>query len=90
MPPPTVSGMSVTVDLPAAVLVRLRAEADRRGVSIDQVIAELVDRMPAGAPTAAGSSVGRRLSFAGTLSAEPELAETADEALEEIVRRTAG
>lgn len=32
----------------------------------------------------------RRLSFAGTLSADPDLAERAEEILDEIVRRHAG
>ncbi len=38
--------MSVTVDLPAATLRRLEAEAARRSVGIDVVIAELVDTLP--------------------------------------------
>lgn len=40
----------MTVELPADVLARLRAEAARRGVSIDELIAELADRLPAGDP----------------------------------------
>jgi hypothetical protein len=39
--------MTVTVDLPEHVLARLQAEAKRRGVSIDQVIAELTEALPA-------------------------------------------
>lgn len=78
--------MSVTVDLPAEALARLHAEAARRGVSIDHVIAELAHRLPAGAT----STKRRRLSFADTLSAEPALAERAEEILDEIVRRNAG
>lgn len=39
--------MTVTVDLPEDVLARLRAEATRRGVSIDLVIAELSRTLPA-------------------------------------------
>ena len=41
-----VVAMSVTVDLPAEVLARLEAEAARRGVSLDVVIAELADLLP--------------------------------------------
>ena len=33
--------MTVTVDLPEDALARLQAEAKRRGVSIDVVVAEL-------------------------------------------------
>lgn len=52
--------MDVTVDLPAEALRRLRAEAVRRGVSIDDVIAELAAQLPD------GRSEGRhRLSFIG-------------------------
>lgn len=52
--------MTVTVDLPEDVLVRLRTEAERRGVSIDLVIAELVEALPSEAPPAP-----RTLSFIG-------------------------
>ena len=38
--------MSVTVELPAEALRRLEAEAARRGISIDDVIAELASRLP--------------------------------------------
>jgi hypothetical protein len=80
--------MTVTIDLPDESLARLYAEAARRGVSIDVVIAELADQLPA--DTTGSQSKRRRLSFAGTLSAEPELAERAEDILDEIVRRTAG
>jgi len=39
--------MTVTVDLPDEALARLHAEASRRGVSIDLVIAELAAALPA-------------------------------------------
>lgn len=42
--------MSVTVDLPPEVLRRLEAEAVRRGVTIDEVIAELAAGLPAERP----------------------------------------
>jgi hypothetical protein len=38
--------MSVTVELPVEVLARLRAEATRRGVRIDDVITELAEQLP--------------------------------------------
>lgn len=38
--------MTVTVDLPEDALARLHAEATRRGVSIDLVIAELTAALP--------------------------------------------
>jgi hypothetical protein len=40
--------MAVTVDLPAEALARLEAEAARRGVGIDVVIAELAETLPPG------------------------------------------
>ena len=39
--------MTVTIDLPEDALARLEAEAKRRGVSIDSVIAELAEALPA-------------------------------------------
>jgi len=66
---------------------------------VDQLAEEQVDearafmlglveqRPPAEQSTA---PVRRRLSFIGTLSAEPDLAERSEEILEEIVRRNAG
>ncbi len=38
--------MSVTVDLPPTTLRRLEAEAARRGIGIDVVIAELAETLP--------------------------------------------
>lgn len=55
--------MSVTVELPPATLRRLQAEASRRGVEIDVVIAELVEALPA-APEPEPST-GHRFAFAG-------------------------
>lgn len=53
--------MPVTVELPADVLARIEAEAARRGVTIDAVIAELAGQLPANAPV----DGAHRLSFAG-------------------------
>ena len=39
--------MTVTIDLPEDALARLQAEANRRGISIDLVIAELAESLPA-------------------------------------------
>lgn len=39
--------MTLSIDLPDEALARLRAESERRGVSIDELIAELVDQLPA-------------------------------------------
>jgi hypothetical protein len=53
--------MSVTVDLPPEALRKLEAEATRRGVSIDVVIAELAERLP----TEAGRTEKKKLAFVG-------------------------
>lgn len=50
----------VTIDLPEDALARLHAEAKRRGVSIDLVIAELAEALPADSP-----AVPRSFSFVG-------------------------
>jgi hypothetical protein len=53
--------VSVTVDLPDEALARLRAEAARRGMSIDEVIVEFAERLPSDAPVASR----RTLAFVG-------------------------
>lgn len=69
--------MSVTVDLPEDALARLRAEAARRGVSIDVVIAELANALPADVAHAR-----RSLSFVGLGSSNSgRFARDADELL---------
>jgi len=55
--------MPLTVDLPPDVLRRLEAEAARRGVTVDQVIAELAARLPS--EDTAAPKRSRRLSFVG-------------------------
>jgi hypothetical protein len=52
--------MTLTVEISGDTLARLRAEADRRGVSIDLLIAELAETLP---PEAAAEE--RKLSFIG-------------------------
>jgi hypothetical protein len=52
--------MTVKVDLSQSTLARLQAEAERRGVSIDVVIAELAETLP---PETASEE--RKLSFIG-------------------------
>ncbi|MEO6468666.1 MAG: hypothetical protein ABIP21_06165 [Acidimicrobiia bacterium] len=44
--------MTVTLDLPAEAHARLQAEATRRGITLDQLVAELADQLPAETPTA--------------------------------------
>ena len=38
--------MTLSIDLPEQALARLQAEASRRGISIDALIAELADHLP--------------------------------------------
>jgi hypothetical protein len=62
---PTLEGMTVTVNLPDDAARRLAAEAARRGITVDEVIAELAATLPTGAPRAAERSGKRRLEFMG-------------------------
>jgi hypothetical protein len=55
--------MPLTVDLPPDVLRRLEAEAARRGVTVDDVIAELASGLPGEVNEV--PKRGRRLSFVG-------------------------
>jgi hypothetical protein len=62
---------SLTVDLPGEVLRRLRAEAARRGVPVQTLIAETLERdFPAGAAEPPA------LSFIGIAQARDDLSET--------------
>ncbi len=76
--------MTLSIDLPDEALARLRAEATRRGVSVDTVIAELADQLPTATPARR-----RHLSFAGTLEAEEDFAERSEDILDEIIRGNA-
>jgi len=70
--------MAITVDLPDDALRRLQAEADRRGVPIDQLIIEFSRQFVQEPPA------GRRLSFISLgRSTSGRTAREADEMLEE-------
>jgi hypothetical protein len=72
-------GVSVTLDLSAEVVARLQGEATRRGVSIDEVIAELAARLPADA-----TPVPRRtLAFLGAGASAAGITTCLDETLAE-------
>jgi hypothetical protein len=68
--------MAVTIDLIEDALERLQAEAGRRGVSIDVVVAELIQSLPA------DGSAPRKLSFIGLgSSSSGQYARDADDLL---------
>jgi hypothetical protein len=50
--------VTVIIDLPAEAQARLQAEADRRGTTIDEVVAEFAARLP-------GETSTHRLRFVG-------------------------
>ncbi len=54
--------MTITLDLPEAAQARLQAEATRRGITLDQLIAEIAESFPAGP---AETTSPHRLSFIG-------------------------
>ena len=72
--------MPVTLDLSDEVLARLQREADRRGVSLDAVVAELASPLP----TASEPEERKRLGFVGLgASTDGRRAADADEMLAE-------
>jgi hypothetical protein len=72
--------MPVTLDLSDEVLARLQREADRRGVSLDAVVAELASVLPAESEP----DGRRRLGFVGLgASTDGRRAADADEILAE-------
>jgi hypothetical protein len=76
---PTLEAVSVTVELPDEALRKLTAEAERRGVSIDVIVAEFAAALP-GEPAAPK----RRLAFMGMgASSSGRGARDADEMLVE-------
>lgn len=60
--PSTVDPVTVTLDLPADAQARLETEASRRGITLDQLIAELAAELPV---SRAGGEAKHRLSFIG-------------------------
>lgn len=53
--------MTLSLDLPADALARLHAEAARRGVEVDVIVADLASLLPAEEP----ASASRSLAFVG-------------------------
>jgi len=73
--------MTLSIELPDGALARLQTEATFRGLSVAEVVTELAHRLPT-------RTVRRRLSFAGTVSAEADFAERSEEILDMIVARS--
>lgn len=51
--------MPVTLDLPPEARARLEAEAARRGITLDQLVAELSNQFPSSGTTVADGALGR-------------------------------
>ncbi len=49
--------MTITLDLPEAAQARLQAEATRRGITLDQLIAEIAETFPAEADEPAAGTL---------------------------------
>jgi hypothetical protein len=69
--------MTLSIDLPERALVRLRAEATRRGVSIGEVVAELAD----GLPTEPATTPRRKLAFVGAGASQHGITDRIDKLL---------
>jgi len=70
--------MSVTLDIPEAVLRRLQAEAARRGVPVADVIAELAEQLPEEPAPRRGK---RKLAFVGIGASSKGISDHIDERL---------
>ena len=70
--------MTIEVDLPEDVVRRLRAEAERRGVSLDRLIADLAAALPA-----PSTGPGRRPAFVGVGASETGMTDHIEETLAE-------
>ncbi|MTD16029.1 hypothetical protein GIS00_19005 [Nakamurella sp. YIM 132087] len=69
--------MTLSIDLPEQALARLRAEAHRRGISVDDVVAELASQLP----PERGDVRRRRLAFVGAGASKNGITHQVDEAL---------
>ena len=69
--------MTVTIELPADVHVRLEAEATRRGITLDQLIAQLAEHLPTRPP----DTPPRKLAFVGAGSSKSGIGHQIDELL---------
>lgn len=58
----------MTLDLPAEAQTRLEAEATRRSITLEQLVAELADSLPGEAPKQQLSFIGAGHSGRGDLS----------------------
>ena len=68
--------MTVTIDLPADAQARLEAEATRRGITLDQLIAELADNLPADTP-----APNQKLAFVGAGASKAGITHQIDDLL---------
>ncbi len=74
--PSTIDPVTVTLDLPAEAEARLQAEANRRGITLDQLVAELANQLPAESDTPR-----RKLAFVGMGSSQAGITQRIDELL---------
>ena len=70
--------MGVTIDLPDDVLQRLTAEADRRGVSLAEVVTDLAAQLPRVAVPS-----GRKFAFIGVGASRAGITQRMDDLLAE-------
>ena len=68
--------MTVTLDLPAEAQARLEAEATRRGITLDQLIVEIADQLPA-----ESENPRRKLAFVAMGSSKAGITHQIDELL---------
>jgi hypothetical protein len=68
--------MALTLDLPAAAQARLQAEANRRGVTLDQLVTEIAD-------TFAEEPSNSKLPFVGAGASKSGITHRIDEMLSE-------
>ncbi len=77
--PSTIDHVAVTLALPAEAQARIQAEATRRGITLDQLVAEIADSFPAETTTPrrkrAFVGIGSSTSGRGARNADEMLAE---------------
>lgn len=68
--------MSISVDLPDEALSRLRAEAERRGISFDELLVEFAGTLPSD-----GAVSKPKLAFIGSGASKDGISDKVDELL---------
>lgn len=73
--------MTLTLELPAEAQARLEAEATRRGITLDQLVAQIAESFPVDAAPGKVRQKARRLAFVGAGASDTGITDRIDDLL---------